>query len=304
MKIVKIVIVVMAIALIAFFTWKGIVPVEKVETVSATKNPYTIRIENEVDSLSKIDRLGSCQKFYQDVQYRLNSYYNEKLLSKNEIENERWRDILSKKMYSAYAAIFVNNTFELFNSSEWPVADLKVIKGEVYNIKQSPFLERGSDVELKLRQIQSALLKYDEITGFIASCKAFHYSGLNLSDKFPLSTVENKINRSRAYLDANLENSYVKNCTRLRSELSDISEILFKSHCNYLESKLIHWSGMYENYSSQGEYVNSLYSLLKSELAQLDNNIYKTQGYDYAYGQLYQRLSTDQRNARLFFNNK
>ena len=124
-----------------------------------------------------------------------------------------------------------------------------------------------------MNKIKNILAKYNEITSFINSCKAFKFSNYELNSEF-LIYVEKYISRSKEYLQNNLENNYVKNCARLKTDLSEVPQILFKAHVNYLDNKITQWKGKYNiNCKTQKEY-NDLSQLLKAEIEKLNSEIY------------------------------
>ncbi len=176
-----------------------------------------------------------CQNFYKDIQYHIADYHKQGFLGNNESDNNQWKEILSKNLYSAYAPKFADQAMYVFNGLEWETADLNVIRNEVKILKNSSYLQQGSQVAIKFKEIDSILKKYDEIADFISLCNNFSYSPDGMSDGFP--DVSDKIQRSRAYLSNSLDNSYVNNCARLKDGLREIPKKLFDEHVNYLHKK-------------------------------------------------------------------
>ena len=231
MKAVKIILAVVVVAIIAFFVTKWLINIDPPKDIDLPKNQYTERIEIEIDSLKKMPESKFCQKYYNDVQYRISDYFNQGFLGNNESDNSQWQEILLKNLYSAYAPKFVEQATYVFSRSDWKNDDLKFIRNEVKNLKSSVYLG-STGLVTSFDEINTILAKYDEINNFINACKGYTYSNYDLESTFP--DVSDMIQKSRAYITNNLDNSYVNNCTRLKEALPAIPKILFDKHINYL----------------------------------------------------------------------
>lgn len=271
MKAVKIILAIVVVAIIGFFVTKWLINIPPPPPIDLPKNPYTERIEREIDSLKKMPESKFCQTYYNDVQYRINDYFNQEFLGKNLIYNSQWQEILSKNLYSAYAPKFVEQAMYVFSRSEWKNDDLKFIRNEVKNLKSSAYLG-STGLVTSFDEINSILTKYDEINNFIDACKGYTYSNYDLESTFP--DVSDKIQKSRAYITNNLDNSYVNNCTRIKEGLQEIPKILFDKHINYLKKKITDNGARYDEYTYQLDYSNTIYTPLKRQVDALDNEIY------------------------------
>ncbi|MDR1937440.1 MAG: hypothetical protein LBQ73_02935 [Tannerellaceae bacterium] len=294
MKIVKISLAVVVVALIGFFLWKWwIVEITPPQQPPLPKNPFTERIEEEINSFDKLPDDKFCKEFYSEVGYHIDDYHKQGRLGSNQPENDQWKENLSKNLYSAYVDKFIRQAFYVFRGSEWDINALAFIRSEYQTLRASAWLESGSLVDEEFVEIQTIFAQYDEIAGFISSCKSFSYSGSSLSDRFPLADVVNKMSRAATYRNNGLGNEYVNNCTRLRDELRGVPQTLFRAHVRYLDNKIDQWSGLYSNYNSQPDYANNLYKPLKSEIDALDNNIYKLANFEREYNRLSKKWSDD-----------
>jgi hypothetical protein len=301
MKTIKIILVILVTGTIGFFAVRGLVNIGGVDKLTPPENQFTMRVEREIDSLSKLPDDRFCGEFHKEIKYHIDDYYKSKRLGNDESENEQWKDILSKNLYSAYSGKFIKQAFHVFRSTDWDFADMRFIRAEYPTLKNSPLLEKGSPVDQEFTKIQQIFSKYDEIVGFIANCRSFSCSSYGLSDLFPISDVKNKISIANEYRNHNLENSYVNHCTRLHNELKEIPQVLFLSHVSYLNRKIQNWSGFYNNYSTQSDYANNLYNPLKKEIDMLDNDIYRVPNFDGAYNRLLKQLENDGNNAYNYF---
>jgi len=305
MKALKIILAVIVVGIIGFFVWKwsGQGGPGELSDIKPPTNPYTTRIEREIDSLSKIPSNAFCKEFYQGIQYRITDYYKQGFLGKSTKDNTQWEEILSKNLYSAYAPKFAEQALYVFNGSEWKIENLTFIRSELNTLQHSTYLEGGSSVDDSFGNIRAILMKYDEIVGFISSCKGFSYSNFDIGTSFPVSDVSSKIQKSKAYLSNGLDNIYVNNCTRLKKDLLDIPQTLFFKHISYLQSKIQQNSGRYETYNYQSDYSNIIFTPLKNQIDALDNNIYgvSESTFNSNYSSLDNMLTADNRNATDYF---
>jgi hypothetical protein len=286
MKAVKIILAIVVVALIGIFVTKWLIHIAPADDPDIPKNLYTNRIESEIDSLKKIPENKFCNDYYLKVQASIAEYYKSGSLGltsykdgsiwkekKDDNLNNQWNEILCKNLYSAYAPKFIKQAMYVFKRSEWKDNDLEFIRSEVKNLKSSAYLG-STGVVTSLDEINTILAKYDEVNNFIKSCNGYTYSNYDLHSTFP--DVSDKIQRSRAYITNNLDNSFVNNCTRLKEELQTIPYVLFEKHLNYLIKK-IHANGAKytdSEFDKQREYDSAIYTPLRNQVDALNNDVY------------------------------
>ncbi len=270
---------------------------KEVDKVKAPENLFTGKIQQEIENLNKESVMSFSNVYFNEIQLQINEFYKQGRFSENQIENDQWREILEKRLYSAYSAKFIRQALYVFSKPEWRHAELKIIQADLTKLRSSEFLEKDSPVDKDFVKIQEVLNKYYEITRFISSCNVFTYSGMNLSDRFPTADVTEKILHAERLLNNNLENSYINNCTWLHNELKEIPENLFRKHVEYLDNKIDEWSEMYPNFISQSDYSNNLYLPIIYEIGELNNDIYKVAYFDNAYNELLQKWRADNTKA-------
>lgn len=297
MKAIKIILVLIVIGTIAFFVWRSMSTVILTPKVPQPKDELILRIEREIDSLSKSADTVFCQELYQNIQYHIADYHQQVLLGKNERDNNQWKEILSKNLYSAYAPKFVAQAMHVMNGTDWSIADLKIIRSELAALKSSAYLDAGSIVASKFQIIDAAVKKYFEITNFIASSNSFSYSSYGINDNFP--DTRDKIEVSRTLLENNLYDPYVNKCTRLKEGLRNVPQKLFVSHWNYLDNKIRRYSGKYTAYNDLDTYSKEIYTPLASQIEAFENGIYGIN--DQNSGRLKSSLDADYRNAYRHF---
>jgi hypothetical protein len=308
MKAVKITLAVIVLTVIAIAIIWGIMQVGDGREIQAPKNQFTKGIELKIDSLKNMSESSFCDSLNNEIKYYIEDDYTNNRLGSNKSENDQWKTNLSTQLYAAYTDKLIKQAFYVFKGSEWELKKLNFIRDE-YQVLQkegylSGMLEKNSNPDKKLNEIKSIFAKYDEITNFINSCKTFSFSNYNdLYAEFPISTVANKITRSKEYLSNKLENDYAKNCERLETNLSKVDQILFNAHVKYLDNKINHWNGKYINCRSQKDYSDNLFTPLKNEIDKLDNEIYNGNTIsNLEYSKLELKLKKESTAAYNYFN--
>jgi hypothetical protein len=297
MKAFKISLAVAVIAVIATGVIMWITSIDEPPKIPLQKNQFIAKIEQEIEQLSQRPNNIFCKEFYDEVAYHINDFYRQNRFGSNQSENNQWKENFEKNLYSAYAAKFIQQASYVFRGSVWNNEDLRFIRGEYQALRESPLLEKSSPVDKKFTEIQTIFSKYDEITGFISSCRGFSYSNTGLSARFPISDVQRKIARAASYLNNHLGNEYVNHCSRLQDGLREIPRLLFRAHVNYLDNKINTWSGFYSNYNSHADYVNNLNRPIRNEIEALDNNTYHAPNFNNEYNRLSNRWSADNTRA-------
>ena len=309
MKAFKISLAIIVVAAIAFFVIQSLVITDEVKEISLPKNQFTERIEKEIDLLGKLPDSKFCKDDYNEVMSLINDFYKPHppqypygRLGNTQTENDQRKENFMKELYSAYADKFIRQAFYVFRGSEWKSEDLRFIRSEYQTLQKSKLLEKGSPVDRKFVEIQTVFNKYDEIVGFISTCKNFPLpSSSGLSDRFPISNVQGKISRSSTYRNNRLENEYVNNCTRLHDELKEIPQVLFRVHVKYLDNRIRNWSNKYSNpdfkFTSQKDYYELLGKPIQDEIDELKKNIYNVANWNSEYTRLSDKWGVDKKAA-------
>jgi len=302
MKTVKISLAVIVVAAITTTAIWGFMKLINSEEIQLPQNQSIKKIEQEIVSLAKMPESSFCKDLYEEVKYYIEDDYSNNRLGSNKSENDQWKKILSSNLYAAYTDKFIKQAFYIFRGSEWGVQKLNFIRTEYQAIQregyQTGMLEKNSITDKKLNEIKTIFAKYDEIVGFINSCKTFSFSDYDdLNTDFPIIEIEQKIIRSKVYLKNNLENNYVKNCLRVKTNLSGVPQLYFKAHISYLDNKIDYWSGKYVDYNNQRDYSENIYTPLLNEIYKLDNNIYNLGSFDSEYDKLINKLQEEGNSA-------
>lgn len=291
--------------LIGFFIIRSLVRTGPVGTPERPKNQSIRKVEDTIDLLRKLPdsrSFADSKGLYRLATYYIEDYYKQGLLGVNPPSdtsgNRQNKEYLTSNLYFTYAEKFIKQAFYVFRHSEWKIDELNSIRREYQRLQKSQLLVKDSPLYNRFTEIQDVFSKYDEITSFIFNCRNFSYSDYGLRDRFPVQDVNDIIARANTYLHDNLENEHVNHCKRLRDGLEEIPQVLFKAHVRYLYNKIDKWSGLYSvGYNSHIDYTNNLYKPLKSEIDELDNDIYNVANFDVEYTRLTNKWSVDNRKA-------
>ncbi|MDR2384611.1 MAG: hypothetical protein LBD80_02950 [Tannerella sp.] len=308
MKAIKIILVLVVIAFIGFFAIKSIINIDEVGGYVPPINQFTEKLRYEIDTvLPRMSNSNFCPEKYAEIKGLISTWHKENRLGKDEFDilgNRLSKENFEETLYARYSSKFCDQAFYVFKCSEWKTADLNFIRRECQTLQKSSFLQAGPQAD-KFNEILQILAKYDEINGFIASCKNFGYLKTSLSDNFPVSKVQSKIKQAAIY-HKNLDNHpYVKNCTRLHDGLLKVPQSLFRSHIEYLDNKIRSWEKYFESsfFGLQSDYENNLYKPLKAEIDALNNSIYGVDTHE-EYNRLTKKWETDRSKADKYFSNQ
>jgi hypothetical protein len=304
MKIIKISIAVIVVAIITFFAIRSCETTGKVGAIQQSGNPFVDKIQQEIAKLKIKPDNQFCKEFYAEVVYHIDEYHRDNRLGKSTLENNQWKENLAKQLYAAYSDKFIKQSYYLLNHSEWAINDLGFIRNECNALQSSTLLERNSPTDKKFNEIKAIFNKYDEITGFISSCKNFSFSQTSLDFPFPIPDVTNKISTANNFINNNLGNYYVNNCARLHNELKEVPHILFRIHVRYLDNLIVFWSNWFTKYNTQKAYVSGTYNPLLNKIQELDNGIYNVSEFNNEYSRLKDKWQLDGTNAYNHFTSK
>jgi hypothetical protein len=306
MKTFKITLSIIVVAVIAFLVVWWLIIMSKPKPISVPENPFTNYIKQRIDSLGALPDSRFSNETYVYLTYLIDDFYRPHppqypygRLGNSQMENDQRKENFTRELYSAYAEKFIRQAFYVFRGSEWDANKLQFIRSEYQTLRRSNLLVKGSPVDLEFTTIQNVLGKYDEIDGFISTCKSVSFTDNSLSARFPVSDVQDKISQTNTYLNGGL-GEYVNNCTSLRNELKEITQSLFKVHIRYLDNKIRDWSHMYMHYNTFNDYNNNLAQPIQGEINSLNKEMYNIPNFDSEKKRLQVRWDADKQAAYRF----
>lgn len=304
MKVLKITLIIITIASISFFIIKTFVKIDKVGEIKQTGNPFIDKIQQEIKAIKLKPENKFCKDFYNEIVYHIEDYYKSNRLGKSASENEKWKEILSKQLFTVYSKKFIEQSIYIFNSTEWALSDLSFIRNEYELLQGSTMIERNGKLDKELNEIRAVINKYNEISGFISSCQNFSFDQADVLVPYPLDDVKKRIYLASKFRTNGLDNYYLNKCSRLHNGLKEVPQYLYRSHVRYLDNLIINNLNSYSQFNSLNGYKSTLYNPILASIEELDNEIYNTDGINGEYSRLKSKWEADGTNAYDYFNSK
>jgi uncharacterized membrane-anchored protein YjiN (DUF445 family) len=208
-----------------------------------------------------------CHQFYKNILGDINLHHSQKFLGKSQNSNNLWKEALSKDLYYAYAPKFIEQAKYVFDSTLWETDDLHIIRRELELLQASVLLNPEESVAAKLDTIRTSMKKYDEIEKFIISCNNFSFSDYNLDIAFP----NDKVQKSKTYLNNELDDHYVNKCARLKNGLRQVPKKIYPKHLHYLTAKIAEHCENYTDSADQPRWVANVYNKLLKQIEDFEN---------------------------------
>lgn len=266
--IIKIVLPVLVVAAIAVLVWRNWDSIIGPGGGSLDHGNQEIEeIQAEIDALGEQPSSTFCDSLYEEIAYRIRDDQKEKLLGKKESDNNRWAEILNKRLQGTYSSLFIRQTWYVFNGSTWESGDIGTIGQITDKLMNNQYLETGTATYDSLEQIQTILKEYSDYLGFISGCKKYSFSDINLDTWFP--DMSDKLRHARKQPPFP-----VSNCTRIGEELATIPATLFKKHKDYLKTKINKYGPLYKDYQTYRAYQEQICTPLSNQIRDLNNRGY------------------------------
>jgi hypothetical protein len=262
-------------------------------------------IKREISSLQNLSSERISTLSFETIQNKIDENHKAKLFSQKESDNDNYKINLSKDLFSAYALHFVEYCRKKFKSGTCLDSDFRQIQSEASKLSRSTFLEKGAELDVELKTIQTTVSKYFEIRNFINSCNNYSFIYYGMDIIYPIDEDFVKVYRARAYIDKKMENVSLNNCTNLKKLLSEVPTNLFNAHFEYLNNKIRKNLDRFNEFKFQSEYSNNIYSPLKRQIDLLYADTYgmREEDIDFKYQQLEILLNTDNKKAIEYFRN-
>jgi len=274
---------------------------------STEVNPFIKRIENEIDSLSKMPVNVFSTDLYYVIQYHIDDGYQNNSFGISENDNSAWKNILSEKLYYTYVQKFIRQAFSYFRRSEWIYPNLIIIRDEILALQKSAYLETGSIASKELDDILNVIKKYEEINNFIQKVNKYLLTGA-----FNLSSSKSYLVTIQQYLLNNLGNEYVRNCRHFYISFDQLREKIYIKHWNHVVGLFNTSLNKYrtDNYAGDSwaqkasEYRNKVYDPVLEEIERFEvemENTYRIKRNDMNVNSLKSRWKQEFNDAMDYF---
>jgi hypothetical protein len=264
MRTVKLILVGIAVLVVGYLAYSWTVKIENPPPPPSSENIYIPKIERKIDAL-KNSNTASSHASYTEIRNDIIIFNREKKISNGD------KEIFLKNLEYAYFEKFIDEAFRLFTYPTWNPDKLRFINSETNRLRNSPFLEQGSQVNNKLNEIRTILDKYYEIDELIRYASTFHNQTIDIDTKFDIVKAKRIITRATNYITNNLDNQYVNRCFRLHSQLREIRRTIYQIHLQHVKDKVDYWYGKWNQYASHQEYYDKLYYPIYQEIDLLSN---------------------------------
>jgi len=237
------------------------------------KNTFIEKIRKETVELQKLSDDTLTYDEYSKILAEIDDDFNNQVLGSGS-DNQKWKEILTSDLYAVYAPKFTKQAKNALLSCN--PASLNIIRGAVTEFILSPYLDNSGLVYNELIEIQSAISKYDEIFSFLQDYNQIEndFSTTEIKSTYPLDRSKAIIQKSKEYLNNNLDNQYLINCIDLKIGLENIPLSLLNIHYTYIKNKIDIHGDKYKEYNYQSEYITNIYNPLLAELQELNENHY------------------------------
>lgn len=269
MKAVKILLVILVVAGLGYLAVSFLGPEpEPVDNIDGIifENKYVADIEKKIEILRNKPESEFCVDYYEEVVNNINYCYEQRRFDKKDKNhNASIAERERQRLFTAYISLFVKQSYYVFNGSEWNVDKIKAIKKMTADMKKSKFMERGADADLSLDSINFILKKYDVVTSFYYKCYNFGYKYYALDSLYPVKTVQYMLEKAKDYETNGFGNEYVNNCKRLKQQISEVPQIMFKKHYKYYNNKIDSLCVNFANYDDLRHYLDNLYTPMMTQ---------------------------------------
>lgn len=272
MKAVKFLLVILVVAGLGYLAVSFLGPEPKpVDNIDGIiiENKYVADIEAMIEKLINKPASEFCVDYYEEIANKIDYCCERKHFDKkDEKHNASIAERERQRLFTAYISLFVKQSYYVFNGSEWNVNKIKAIKKMTADMKKSKFMERGADADLRLDSINYILKKYDAATSFYYRCSNFSYNYYVLDSLYPVNSVQYMLNKANDYETNGFGNDYVNNCKRLKQQIDEIPQILFKKHYKYYNNKIDSLCTKFADYDDLRHYKDNLFDPMKSQFPQ------------------------------------
>lgn len=270
MKAIKISLTILVVGLIGFFVYQSMDNKGDASAIADSalpENVYTKKIKNEIDSLKTFLDTIFAKHYYSDVLDRIDLFHKSEKLNKDNAEfNDKHKEQLSKSLLSAYIKQFNKYAIYQFNQAGWSSTELSLIRDEIDEIKRSPILSEGNEVETALKTPIEVIEKYDEINSFISTTYSVSGNINDINNGISLDDVKSKVNKARQYLKDDLDNKYVNKNTELKHRLNQVPNNILSAQLSFFNKKVDKHGPTYKDFPNSKTFTDKVYKPISIQL--------------------------------------
>jgi hypothetical protein len=255
-------------------------------------------LQKSIDSIKNQPTSIMNIRIYHNALNYMEIYYGGEELAK--------RDKAFQELYAAYMPKFVDQAFYYLSSTEWNADKITLIEKEARELRNSKYLQQGSDKFKKLTQIIQIVELSRDISSFLISCKDYTPpADYGISTLYPSEDL-GFLAQSDLYKSKSKYKDYVSKKPGISMEMSDLGRMLFDKRINYTAEKLNHHSTCYCEYdfNQQKIWLVDKKQVLELQIDAISHSDYGVE-VSYAYDrkkELREKFTTISTNATDYFN--
>lgn len=261
MKIFKIALIILALCSIGWVSYTYFMQKPEPPKIAVAPNKFIPEIKQNIEKLGKASKNDFCVNNYTTIINDIIIY------AKAGKIDAAWSENLFKELDYCYYPLFLRQALYVLEGSEWESEKLGIIRSEYSNLIKSKYITDRA----KLNEIKSIIDQYDEIVSYISSASIYANSSVYISSigqKYDFNRDISLIDMANSYkLDG-----YIGNCSRIKSQLSDIHASLYNRHLSFLSKKVSFCLGKYKTMKDHSEYFAKIYQPLFEEFQSFQDN--------------------------------
>lgn len=211
------------------------------------ENLHKASLDDDIAGFSKVASPAFNESIYDTVYNKLKLYRTEKFLTENDLDYE------TKALVQKYLPIFSEQCYKRFQASVWRESDHKAILARIAELRALKVNYGETDAvtgsySQDLNNIEHIISQYNQAKAVT-----------KYSSFYSVRDANEKIKKAESYKKA----EYLKNCTKLVNDLSEVKVKIGNSHYNNVVSKVEEMKGYrYMSQEAFGVIVNSANSMI------------------------------------------
>lgn len=265
-------------------------------------NVYTLKLDEDLEKFRKNENTFKVnQEEVLGVYYRLLFFSRKQVLDQSKSENTSKHIEYNK----AFIALYTDRTKQLIektlNKNEWNEIELVPIENEIQFIKDHSSIFK--EVENQMTIYQDDIDLHREASKFYERASRYEYTNYSLYADFPLNIANSFIQDANLYSNEIRYGRFIKNCTVLRGNLSQIERMMKDEQIRYISQKVDeHIGSYYSGYTYYSSYKSNVFDKLASQFLDIVENItnntsYTEEGLTYILNPIVQKIVNDRDRA-------
>lgn len=239
-------------------------------------------IQDDIERFKNLpsNKFSSVRDEYVKLNFQIKDLHQRKKLHPTDnVKNDEHYELLKKKLFFVYAAIFNKLAFFVFNNNIWKEEDLKYIQKELLVLSNDRWSKENPVLNQEWRTISQILKDYNDLQDFIRGGNYNYLDFSNIHTRFPYDEANRKFLLALEK-KSNPGNPRLKNCTRLMNDLNNVPNMLYSSHVLFMHRKLDGSWNRYKDYTYKSIFKEFVLRPLRRDIEEFELIDYRSQNYD------------------------